>query len=99
MDRYFHGAAYQANQIEYQSQLKYRYRQDFEFGLQVFGNLGAAGQFWANYARQVHRIGPLILGRILLPQARSISCKAAFLLGTTAQSPDHTLRYQIEYEF
>lgn len=86
-------------QIEYQAQVKYRYTEPFEFGVQAFGSLGSTSQAWASCNQQVHRLGPVVLGRVKLLQGRSISYNAAFLVGATDHSPDRTLRLQIEYEF
>jgi len=44
-------------------------------------------------------VGPVVLGRLVLPREHSLSYNVAFLLGTTAHSPDTTLRFQFEYEF
>jgi hypothetical protein len=54
---------------------------------------------WAPYSDQVHRIGPVALGKFKFGRERSLAYNAAFLFGTTARSPDRTLRFQIEYEF
>jgi len=97
--RHIRSAEIQATQLRYQAQFKYRYSRPLEMGLQAFGSLGSATQSWAAYADQVHRIGPVVLGRFVLPGERSISYNAALLLGTSAHSPDRTLRLQIEYEF
>jgi len=86
-------------EIVYQSQIKYRYSQPFEFGIQAFGYMGSRTQSWAGYPQQTHRIGPVVLGRYPLLREQSISYNAAFLFGTTAHSPDRTIRLQIEYEF
>jgi hypothetical protein len=88
-----------AEQIEYQGQVKVRYRQPLEFGLQAFGNFSSPAHTAAGYSAQLHRAGPAVMGRFLLPAERSISYNAAFLIGTTAHSPDRTLRFQVEYEF
>jgi hypothetical protein len=82
-----------------QWQLKYRYREPFEFGVQAFDNLSSYGSTWAAYSDQVHRIGPVVLGRFKFARERSLSYNAALLFGTTTQSPDTTLRFQLEYEF
>jgi hypothetical protein len=96
---YLRTGEFTATQIEYQAQIKIRYRQPLEFGLQAFGNFASPTRAWAGYAEQLHRVGPAIMGRFLLPQERSISYNAAYLVGTTAHSPDRTLRVQVEYEF
>jgi hypothetical protein len=97
--QHFQSALFPATQIRYQSQIKYRYSQPFEFGLQAFGDLASPTQSWTAYSAQVHRVGPVVLGRFVLSGERSLSYNAAFLVGTTAHSPDRTLRMQIEYEF
>jgi hypothetical protein len=99
LDRHFRGRGFQSTQIQYQGQFKYRYSQPLEFGVQAFGNLGTRLQSWAAYPQQAHRIGPVVLGRFPLAKERGLSYNLAFLVGTTAHSPDRTLRFQIEYEF
>ena len=97
--RFFQGSESPATQLSYQSQIKYRYSQPLEVGIQAFGRLSASGQTWTPYSEQVHRVGPVVLGRLVLPRERSLSYNIAFLMGTTAHSPDRTLRFQFEYEF
>jgi hypothetical protein len=96
---HFQRAAFPVAQIRYQSQIKYRYREPLEFGVQAFGKLGAGSQTLSSYSDQVHRVGPVVLGHFAIPGERSLSYNAALLIGTTAHSPDRTLRVQIEYEF
>lgn len=97
--RYFQSTQFSATQLEYQGQLKYRYSQPFELGLQAFGSVASPSQTWTAYGQQVHRFGPAVFGRFVLPRERSISYNAAALFGTTAHSPDRTVRFQLEYEF
>ena len=85
--------------LQFQGQLKYRYSEPFEFGVQAFSNVSSYRTTWAPYAVQVHRIGPVALGKFKFRRERSLSYNAAFLFGTTDRSPDRTLRFQIEYEF
>ena len=85
--------------VQFQSQLKYRYSEPFEFGVQAFNNVSSYRSTWAPYSDQVHRIGPVALGKFKFGRERSLSYNAAFLVGTTDRSPDRTLRFQIEYEF
>jgi hypothetical protein len=85
--------------LGYQSQIKYRYSQPLEVGIQAFGRFSSGGQTWAPYPQQVQRLGPVVLGRLRLPHERSLSYNLAFLMGTTQRSPDQTLRFQVEYEF
>ena len=97
--RYFRGPASHPLEVEYQSQIKYRYREPLEFGVQAFGTPSSINHTWAALPNQEHRFGPVILGRIKLSKERSISYNAAYLRGFTVHSVDSTLRVQIEYEF
>lgn len=99
VSRHFRDSELLPTTYEYQGQIKYRYSEPLEYGVQAFGTLGSKTQYWAAYHEQVHRIGLVVLGRFEFLRERSISYNAAFLLGTTAHSPDRTLRFQIEYEF
>jgi hypothetical protein len=99
LDRHVRSRNFDSTQIQYQAQVKYRYRQPLEFGLQAFGSFGTRHQFWAAHDQQIHRIGPVVLGRFPLRNERGISYNLGYLLGTTAHTPDRTLRFQIEYEF
>jgi hypothetical protein len=99
LDRHINSPAFPVTQLQYQAQIRYRYSRPFEFGVQAFGNPGSRRQFLAPYAQQSHRIGPVVLGRFVLPGERGISYNLALLAGTTAHSPDRTVRFQLEYEF
>lgn len=85
--------------VHLQWQLKYRYSEPFEFGVQGFDTVSSYRSVWAAYSDQVHRIGPVALGKFKFAGERSLSYNAAILFGTTNRSPDRTLRLQIEYEF
>ncbi len=93
------GTELATTRVHFQGQLKYRYSEPFEFGVQAFSNVSSYRTTWAPYADQVHRIGPVALGKVKFGHERSLSYNAAFLFGTTDHSPDRTLRFQIEYEF
>ena len=93
------GAEPVTNRLHFQWQLKYRYSEPFEFGVQGFDNVSSSASTWASHSDQVHRIGPVALGRFKFTGERSLSYNAALLFGTTAHSPDRTLRFQLEYEF
>jgi len=98
LGRHIHSAQFESTTLSYQGQLKYRYSQPFEFGIQAFGNVGAVNR-WTSYEKETHRIGPVVLGKFPLANERSLSYNFGFLIGTTAKSPDRTLRLQLEYEF
>ena len=84
--------------FQYQWQAKYRWQQRLEFGLQGFGETGKWND-WSSVNNQEHKLGPAVFGKMPVTDKQFISYNAAWLIGTTASSPDHTLRVQIEYEF
>ncbi|MDE2395845.1 MAG: hypothetical protein KGL43_27260 [Burkholderiales bacterium] len=86
-------------ELRYQAQIEYRYSRPLDFGIQAFGRFGADGHFRVGSSRQVHRLGPVVLGSFTLTHGRSISYNAAWLVGTTGASPDSSVRLQLEYEF
>jgi hypothetical protein len=93
------GTELATTRVQFQGQLKYRYSEPFEFGVQAFSYVSSYRATWAPYSDQVHRVGPVALGKLKFGRERSLAYNAAFLFGTTGRSPDRTLRFQIEYEF
>jgi len=85
-------------EIGYQWQVKYRWLQAFEFGLQGFGDMGNWGR-WQVSEEQSHKMGPAIFGKIGLGGKQAIKYNAALLFGVGDTAPDHTFRMQAEYEF
>lgn len=85
-------------EMGYQLQAKYRWRKEFEFGLQAFGEMGRWHQ-WSPAAERTHRIGPAVFGKFPLGDRQAIRYNAAFLVGMTAATPNRTFRLQTEYEF
>ena len=82
----------------YQWQAKYRWRPEFEFGLQGFGEMGKWND-WAPSEERIHKIGPAIFGKLRSGSNQVIKYNAAWLLKASTAAPDHTFRMQIEYEF
>jgi hypothetical protein len=97
--RFFQNPEFSPTQFGYQGQIKYRYSRPLEVGVQAFGRVSSREQAWAPHSDQVLRVGPVLLGRLVMPKERSLSYNFALLFGTTARSPDTTLRFQAEYEF
>ncbi len=85
-------------EIGYQWQVKYRWLQAFEYGLQGFGEMGEWNH-WEDSDDQSHKIGPAVFGKIGLGQKQAIKYNAALLYGVSDAAPDHTFRMQVEYEF
>lgn len=75
--------------FQYQWQAKYRLSKAFEFGLQGFGEPDS----------HFHNAGPAIFGKLPLGDHQALKYNAAYLLGSSKESPDNTFRFTLEYEF
>ena len=86
----------------YQLQGKYRYRKEFEFGFQGFGDLGRWDD-WSATRNQGHRFGPAVFGKLGLDNKQAVKYNAAYLMGKNAIDGQgvrgNTFRMQLEYEF
>jgi hypothetical protein len=87
-----------ATQMGYQMQVKYRYREAFEFGAQGFGDLGPF-YHWSPLQQQTHRFGPAVFGRIPIEGRRVLYYNAGYLFGLVSHAPSDTVRAQVELEF
>jgi len=82
-------------EISYQYQLKWRGDPRFEPGLQGFGSMGRTNDF--GHETQGN-IGPAFFGQIPTGGRSKLKYNAAVLFGLNHNTPDTTLRFQIEYE-
>ena len=85
-------------ELGYQWQVRYRWRPEFEFGVQGFGDVGPWNH-WEPGSEQSHLLGPLLYGEIKVGQRHAIKYNAGLLFGLTDGSPRNRLRLQAEYEF
>ena len=88
----------QDTRLGYEWQAKYRWRPEFEFGLQGFGDLGR-WDHWDPREQQTNRLGPAVFGRLPVGVHEAIRYNAALLLKASDGAPDTALRVQVEYEF
>lgn len=91
------GVPYTTN-LGYQWQVKYRWQQAFEYGLQGIGGMGTWNN-WSTQSSQSHLAGPAVMGRVLLGGRNVIQYNAGWLLGVSRAAPSNTFRLQVEYEF
>ena len=84
--------------LGYQWQVKYRWRPEFEFGLQGFGDVGPWNH-WESREDQTHNAGPALFGKVRLGPKQVIKYNAGVLFGLTSATPRNTVRLQAEYEF
>ena len=82
-------------EIDYAWQLKWRGNPHFEPGVQGFGTIGRTNDF----ARATeHKIGPAFFSQAVLGTRNKIKFDAAVLFGLNRNSPDTTVRFNLEYE-
>jgi hypothetical protein len=85
-------------ELGYEWQVKYRWRPQFQFGAQGFGDVGA-WDHWEPVSEQPHKAGPALFGQFRAGTKQVIKYNAAVLFGLTDAAPRQTLRLQAEYEF
>ncbi|MBV8665242.1 MAG: hypothetical protein JO269_02050 [Burkholderiaceae bacterium] len=82
----------------YQWQVKRRISQAIELGFQGFGDVGQWNR-WAPHDQQVHRLGPVILGKFALGNKQVLNYNAAVLFDEFDGAHATTLRAQLTYGF
>jgi hypothetical protein len=88
----------QHTEFGYQWQAKYRWKPEFEFGLQGFGETGKWNH-WDPADERTHRLGPAIFGKLPLGGHQALRYNAAWLIGATSGAPRNAFRAQVEFEF
>ncbi len=83
------------NALSYAAQWKWNAGRLFQPGLQAFGALGDP----AHPRSEQLKIGPAFFGSANLGNGKTLRYNAALLGGLTTETPDTTLRFQLEYEF
>ncbi|TMH36448.1 MAG: hypothetical protein E6H66_04935 [Betaproteobacteria bacterium] len=81
--------------VNYEWQLKWRGDRRFEPGVQGFGTLGTTNNFGHETAS---RIGPALFGQVSTGLRSKFKYDAAVMFGLNNNTPNTTLRFQIEYE-
>jgi hypothetical protein len=82
-------------EVSYQYQLKWRGDSRFEPGMQGFGTMGRTNDF--GHQTEAN-IGPAFFGQIPTGGRSKFKYNAAVLFGLNHNTPDTTVRFQIEYE-
>jgi hypothetical protein len=82
--------------VNFEWQLKWRGDRRFEPGLQAFGTLGRTNDFGHQTSGN---IGPALFGQFNTGARSKLKYDAAVLFGLNNNTPDTTLRFQLEYEF
>jgi hypothetical protein len=82
-------------EINYEWQVKWRRDPRFEPGLQGFGTLGRTNNF--GHETEAN-IGPAFFGQVPVGGRNKLKYETAVLFGLNRNTPDTTVRFQIEYE-
>lgn len=82
-------------ELGYGWQWKHRGNPRLEYGLQGFGKLGAVDDLGEEHES---KIGPALFGTARLSSGHKLKYDGAVLFGLTDETPDTTLRFQLEYE-
>jgi FTR1 family protein len=85
-------------ELEYSARYRWRLYEAMEPGLEIHGSLGDWGDN-GTLDEHEHQLGPSLFGRIRTGDGAAFRYEAAVLFGLTEESPDTTLRLQLEYEF
>ena len=96
--RHYAAATPSSMSMDYQWQLKYRWKPEFEVGAQGLGSLGPWRE-WLPSDQQEHKAGPAVFGKIRLDGRRALNYNAAWLLGHNTNTANNTVRLQVEYEY
>ncbi|WP_394757134.1 hypothetical protein [Rhodoferax sp.] len=96
--RHYNAATPSSMSMDYQWQLKYRWKPEFEVGAQGLGSLGPWRE-WLPSDQQEHKAGPAVFGKIRLDGRRALNYNAAWLLGHNTNTANNTVRVQVEYEY
>ena len=84
--------------MEYAARYRWRVSEGFEPGIEFYGEFGDWGDS-GSLDEHEHQVGPSMLGKVRMREHSAIKYEAALLFGLTEDSPDTTLRLQLEYEF
>lgn len=85
-------------ELDYQWQIRHRWRPVFQFGAQGFGEIGTWNH-WPGAAQQSHRAGPAVFGTLDLGQNQALLYQAAYLWGRVYGRSGNMLTVRTQYVF
>jgi hypothetical protein len=85
-------------QFKYQWQVKYRWIEKLQFGVQGFGEVGEWNS-WLPRAQQSHRAGPALFGSWHLGGGREWKYEAAYLVGKNSARNAKSVAMRIQYAY
>jgi high-affinity iron transporter len=84
-------------EIGYAWQYRYRWREVFEPGIEMYGEIGDAGHT-GSFDDHEQQLGPAVFGKVRTAGG-AIKYEAGLLFALTGETPDTTVRFMVEYEF
>jgi hypothetical protein len=96
--RELHAEQREPTKLAYQWQVKYRWKEKLQWGVQGFGELGEWNH-WLPRRQQSHRIGPALFGTWYLGGKQEIRYEAALLTGKNTATHANTFSTRIQYVF
>jgi hypothetical protein len=84
--------------LEYEWQVKYRWKPVLHVGLQGFGEVGEWDD-WASRREQTHQFGPVVSGDIALTDQEEIGYMVAYLTDRSSRARNSGFRLELEYKF
>jgi high-affinity iron transporter len=83
--------------LSYAWRTKYKLQQEFEPGVEVYGELGTLADVRAGNA-QMLQLGPVFTGKFRLGGTSKVAYEAGYLFGLSSASPDGAVKLLLEYE-
>ncbi|WP_426190993.1 hypothetical protein [Massilia sp. DWR3-1-1] len=96
--RELHGKVREPTELVYQWQIKYRWSEKLQGGVQGFGEVGQWNA-WLPRAQQSHRAGPVLAGAWRLGGKQELRYEAALLAGTNAATRGKTFSTRLQFVF
>lgn len=98
LQRELHAEEREPTELAYQWQVKYRWKEKLQFGVQGFGEMGEWNH-WLPKAQQSHRAGPALFGSWHLGGKQELRYEAALLIGKNSAVPAKTFSTRVQYVF
>jgi hypothetical protein len=95
--RQFGDSAATGTVFDYAWQSRWLWKPEVQPGIEVFGEPGKLGHF-RGISDQEHRLGPILVGAFVLPQAGKLKYEVGYLFGVSNAAERGVAKLQLEYE-
>jgi hypothetical protein len=97
-ERHYRTGEPEPMQMKYQWQVKYRWIEKLQFGVQGFGEMGE-WDHWLPRGQQSHRAGPALLGTWDLGGGHAWKYESAYLVGENSARNARSVTMRVQYVF